>query len=166
MTTPWKTEEEEPIGGVPIQLQLGNTPAATAHNLENFAKQKISTTYVTKASLVLVDSDKETWGIVEDTLGDLLWQPGKGEVVGTWSRPGYDNLIHMSVGTSLSVLQDRSTQTFAAYAEQRRQSEAGVKKPRKSSKKAAAEASEPLPEISVDEKLKFNSLRARLGRAK
>lgn len=121
-----------------------------------------------KASLVLVDSDKEDWGIVEDTLNDILWTPGKGEVVGTWSRPRYDNLIHISLGTALSALQDRSTQTFAKYAEERRLEVKGVRKPPTKAKKATEPAQEqmPTPEISLEEKMKFGALRARLGRAK
>lgn len=122
--------------------------------------------YKVKAHLVLVDSDKyNDWGMIEDTLNNLSWQPGLGEVVGTWSRPGYDNLIHMSLGSSLSALQDRSVQTFAHYAEERRQRELGAKKPTKRGGKAVEPTPEPVQDISVDEKLKFNALRAKLRRA-
>jgi len=126
------------------------------------------TEYKVKAYLVLVDSDHQDWGIVEDTMNDILWQPGGGEIVGTWSKPKYDNLIHISLSTAISALQDRSIQTFAKYAEERRQQIAGVKKPAKRGKKAAEPIQEqlPAPEISIEEKMKFNSLRARLGRAK
>lgn len=122
--------------------------------------------YQVKAFLVLVDSDKCDWGIVEDTLNDILWTPGKGEVVGTWSRPKYDNLIHISLGTSLSALQDRATQTFAHYAEERRQQKEATKKPSKRLKKADEPSQEQVQELPVDEKLKFNALRAKLGRAR
>ena len=124
--------------------------------------------YEVKAYLVLVDSDKyNDWGIIEDTLNNLNWQPGMGETVGTWSRPGYDNSIHISLGTALSALQDRSIQSFAKYAEERRQEQLGVKPARKA-RKTGVPIPEPeqVQELSVDEKLKFNSLRAKLGRAK
>lgn len=119
-----------------------------------------------KAHLVLVDSDKEDWGVVEDTLSNLNWQPGLGEITGTWSRPRYDNLIHISLATAISALQDRSVQTFAKYAEERRQRKEGEKKPARKEKKVVEPLPEPVQELSVDERLRFNSLRARLGRAK
>lgn len=117
-----------------------------------------------KAYLVLIDSDHHNWGIVEDTMNDILWVPGKGEIVGTWSRPRYDNLIHISLATAISALQDRSIQTFAKYAEERRQIELSAKKPAKRLKKAVElePTPEPVQELSVDERLRFNSLRARL----
>lgn len=123
--------------------------------------------YEVKAYLVLVDSDTKDWGIVEDTMNDILWTPGKGEVVGTWSRPRYNNLIHISLATSISALQDRSIQTFAKYAEERRQAGTVVGKQKKPRKAAdVMEEQEPARELSVEEKLRFNSLRAKLGRAK
>lgn len=122
--------------------------------------------YQVKAYLILVDSDKQDWGVVEDTHNDLAWTPGKGEVVGTWSRPRYDNLIHIGLTTALQALQDRAIQTFAKYAEERKQVAEGKKKPSGKSKKAKEPAQEPTQELPVDEKLKFNSLRAKLGRVK
>ncbi|MCJ7759859.1 hypothetical protein MUP59_01795 [Candidatus Bathyarchaeota archaeon] len=152
MSKDWETEDDE--------VQIPTTPArpSTPTHL----------VFEVKASLVLVDSDKESWGIVEDTLNNLAWEPGKGEVVGTWSRPKYDNLIHISLATSIAALQDRSIQTFAQYAEERRQQKLGVKKPSKRAKKAGEPMQEqaPVQDISFDEKMKFNALRARLGRAK
>jgi len=144
MSTAWETEDDEVQKAPPKQE------------------------FKVKAYLVLCDSDKEDWGIVEDTMNNILWQPGSGEVVGTWSKPRYDNLIHISLATAISALEDRSIQTFAKYAEERRQQIAGVKKPAKRGKKAAEPIQEqlPAPEISIEEKMKFNSLRARLGRAK
>lgn len=142
--------------------------------------------FYVKSSLVLVDSGTEDWGIIEDTLDDILWQPGKGEVVGTWSRTRYDNLIHLSLCTSINALQDRAIQTFAHYAEERTMKKTGVtatRAPRKSKKpedagptKAARisraanttteEELSPSPSLSIDEELKFNALRAKLRRAK
>ncbi len=139
----WETEDEE------------------AQELAQPPKQE----YKVKAYLVLVDSDGKDWGVVEDTLNDLNWQPGGGEIVGTWSRTPYDNRIHVSLGTALSALQDRSVQTFAKYAEERKQKELVKRAPRKAGK-AAEPVQEPVQELSVDEKLKFNALRARMGRAK
>lgn len=166
MNTPWRTEEEEPADAQ-VMLQRDVAASLTAHQLDTIGKQKVKPEYKTKACLALVDSDRDDWGIVEDTLGDLLWQPGKGEIVGTWSRPRYDNLIHISLATSINALQDRSIQTFAKYAEERRQGAEGAKRPRKA-KKAEEPMQEEVPtgELPVDEKLRFNSLRARLGRVK
>lgn len=141
MSGEWKTEDDE-VQKVPPKQE-----------------------FKVKAYLVLVDSDKQDWGMVEDTLNNLNWQPGSGEVVGTWTRPAYNNLIHISLGTALSALQDRSVQTFAHYAEERRQKVLVKRAPRKAGK-AAEPVQEPVQELSVDEKLKFNALRARMGRAK
>jgi len=128
--------------------------------------------FVVKTYLALVASDHMTWGIVEDTLNDLLWEPGKGELVGSWSKAPYDNLIHISLCTSISALQDRSIQIFAKYAEERKQKALGIHKTGVAKPKKARSTSEPeqpevlAGELSIDEKLKFNSLRAKLGRAK
>lgn len=121
-----------------------------------------------KAHLVLVGSEARDWGIIEDTLNNLLWEPGKGEVVGTWSRPRYDNRIHISLATAISALQDRSIQTFKHYAEEYKHMSEGTKKASisKKSKKTKEQVQEPTPSLSVEEELKFNALRARLGRAK
>lgn len=148
MIVAWDTEEDE--------VQAPERPSAPP-----------KPEYKVKAYLVLVDSDKfNDWGIIEDTLNNLNWQPGTGEVVGTWSRTPLDNRIHVSLGTALNALQDRSIQIFARYAEERKQKALGVKRPSRVGKVAAEPAPEPVPELSVDEKLKFNELRARLGRAK
>jgi len=120
----------------------------------------------TKAWLVLVDSDKEDWGLIEDTLGDLNWTPGKGEVVGTWSRTQFDGMIHLSVETSLAALQDRSIQIWSKYAEERRVQKATGKKPRKARALKPEEAALPSPELSLEQKMEFNSLRARVLRGK
>ena len=150
----WKTEDDE----TPTPIRPLTPP---------------KTEFKIKAYLALVDSDQYDWGIIEDTLSDLLWTPGKGEVVGTWTRTKLDNLIHVSLGTSLSALQDRSVQTFAKYTEERRLKADGSKKPKKKARTAAEIAQEQIapsasstPEISVDEKLKFNALRARLWKKK
>lgn len=166
MSTPWETESDTEVPDTEVMLQRDVAASLTERQLDTLGKQKVKESYQTKASLVLIDSDKHDWGVVEDTLSDLLWEPGKGEVVGTWSKPRYDNLIHISLGTAISVLQDRSVQTFARYAEERRQKELGTKKPARKGKGAAEPMPEPVQELSVDEKLKFNSLRAQLGRAK
>lgn len=168
MNTPWVTEDEE-AADAQIILQRDKAVSLLDHHLglDEIGKKKVKQEYKTKAYLVLVDSAKDDWGIVEDTLNDLLWQPGKGEIVGTWSRAKYDNLIHISLCTSISALQDRSVQTFAHYAEERRLKAEGAKAPRKT-RKAAEPVQEQVqePTLSFDEKMKFNSLRAKLGRAK
>ena len=165
-STSWKTEEENANSQAILQRDVAIS--LTAHQLESTGTQKAKQTFKVKAFLVLCDSDKEDWGIVEDTLSDIGWEPGKGEVVGTWSRAKYNNLIHLSLCDSISALQDRSIQTFAQYAEERRQRATGAKKAPKKTKVAAEPTHEqvPTPDISFDEKMKFNGLRARLGRAK
>jgi len=145
MTGTWETEDEE--------VQTIPTPPKTEFKV--------------KAYLVLVDSDGQDWGIIEDTLNNINWQPGEGEVVGTWSVSKLDNRIHISLATSLSALQDRSIQTFAHYAEERRLKKEGAKKTaRKKKGKEVAEEQVVEGTLSVEEELKFNALRARLGRAK
>ena len=158
MSNAWETEEDD------IQESTKTAPTARPTSPPRLE-------YEVKAYLVLVDSDNHNdWGIIEDTLNNVNWQPGEGEIVGTWSRPQYDNLIHISLSTALSALQDRSAQTFAHYAEERRLREAGLLKPPRKGKKAVTSTEEPAlvptPDISIDEKLKFNALRARLGRSK
>lgn len=117
--------------------------------------------------LVLVDSEnKEDWGMVEDTLGELLWVPGKGEVVGTWSRSKVDNRIHISLLTHISALEDRSVQIWAKHADERimkKQGKAagtGTKKPRK--KKEEEDQQALIEAQSVESRLQFNSMRAKL----
>ena len=108
-------------------------------------------------------SNEDDWGIVEDTLSNLLWQPGQGEIVGTWTRSKLDECIHVSLLTSISALEDRSIIIWTKYAEERKAQKAAGKKPR-----AAKKADEPelIPELSVEKKLEFNSLRAKLKRSK
>ena len=119
-----------------------------------------------KAWLVLVDSDKEDWGLIEDTHGNFNWVPGKGEVVGTWSRTQFDGLIHLGVETSIAALQDRSIQIWSKYAEERRVQKATGKKPRKAKALSPEEAALPSPGLSLEQKMEFNSLRAKLLRSK
>ena len=164
MNTPWETEEDNTDAQIILQRDVA--ASLTARQLDTLGKQRVKEPYTTKVYLTLVDSDKHDYGVVEDTLNDLLWVPGKGELVGTWSRPRYDNLIHISLCTAISALQDRSVQTFARYAEERRQKELGVKKPTRKGSKTVEPIPELTPDISLDEKIRFNALRARLGRAK
>lgn len=166
MTTLWEPEVEEDVAQVVLQRDVAIS--LTARQLDTIGRQTVKPEYKTKAYLVLVDSDKKDWGVIEDTLNDLNWEPGKGEIVGTWSKPRYDNLVHISLCTAISALQDRSVQTFARYAEERRLKESGVGKPARKARKAGEPSQEqsPTPEISLEEKIKFNALRAQLGRAK
>jgi len=181
MTT-WVPEDAEDVDASNSQDLLTRDEAAltpevsrslTARQLETLGKQLVKPEYKIKVYMVLVDSDKHDWGIVEDTLNDILWVPGKGQIIGTWSRTKLDNCIHISMCSSIDALVDNSIQTFAQYAEERRQKAAGVARaPRKSAKSAkspksasAGESSQeqlPAPVISLDEQLKFNSLRAKL----
>lgn len=164
MTTPnWETEddnEEEPRK--PSSIEKFKTSMPKGYDIR---KDEVIKTAV-KAWLVLVDSGKEDWGLVEDTLGRLDWEPGKGEIVGSWARVAYGNLIYLGVETSLAALQNRSTQIWAKYAEERKAEKAAGKKPRKPKAVKPEEAVLPSGELSVEQKLEFNSLRARLMRAK
>lgn len=140
-----------------------NSPATTIKGV----------TFKVKASLVLLESDIHDYGVIEDTLNNLMWQPGLGEVVGTWSRPRYDNRIHINLCTALSALEDRSIQTFKFYTEQNALIAKGVvlpKKPRstKTAKESPTSASSDnvVETVSVDTKIEFNSLRAKLMKKK
>jgi hypothetical protein len=161
MTTPWETEPDE---SQPISASVSASVSVLS------PEQKGG--FEVKAYLVLVDSDTEDCGIVEDTNNDILWVPGQGTVVGDWSKPRYDDLIHISLATPISALQDRSIQTFAAYAERRRLEKLGGRKSSTSPKIKKVKVNDPTPEpipepeISLDEHLAFNSMKARLGRVK
>ena len=159
----WETEDNE--GGEtpkPSSIEKFKTSRPPGYDIR---KDEVMIPTV-KAWLVLVDSDKEDWGLIEDTKGNLNWTPGKGEVVGTWSRTQFDGLIHLGVETSIAALQDRSIQVWAKYAEERRVQMATGKKPRKTKAPKPEEAALPAPELSVEQKMEFNSLRARVLRGK
>jgi len=113
--------------------------------------------YKAKVSLALVDSGDETWGVVEDTLGNICWKPGQGEIVGTWSRAPYDNLIHMGLTTSLEALQDRAIQIWKKYADERKMAPVV---------KARRKAGVPVPDSDLEIQAKFNTLREKLIRAR
>jgi len=164
MTTPnWETENEsEGVLKEPSSIEKFKTSRPPGYDIRKDEALKRSV----KATLVLVDSDKEDWGLIEDTLGDLNWVPGKGEVVGTWARTAFDNLIYLGVETSLSALQNRTTQIWAKYAEERRVQKATGKKPKRARALKPEEAALPEAELSVEVKLEFNALRARLGKVK
>ena len=170
----WQTEDDEGE-----KATLGEDMSSTARLLAILGVNNVKEGYQTKAYLVLLNSDHDDWGVIEDTLNNLMWEPGKGEIVGTWSRPRFDNRIHISLCTSISALQDRAIQTFLHYSEEHKAAAKTAKpKPAKSprAKKAAAAAqdkagAESLSAIdaadtSIETKLAFNSLRVRLGRAK
>ena len=116
-----------------------------------------------RAWLVLVDSDTQSWGIVEDTLGDINWTPGSGEIVGTWTRSALDKCIHVSLLTAINALEDRSIAIWSKYAEERKAQKATGKKSR-SPRKPKDE--KPVVEESVETMMAFNSLRAKLKRSK
>lgn len=172
MTT-WVTEQEDTIVGGVSESELKRDEevslSLTHRQLQKIGEGKVNPLYKIKASLVLVDSDKEEWGIVEDTNSDLAWEPGKGEIVGTWARTKHDRLIYFSLCTSIQALQDRAVQTFAQYAEKRRTKDIPKKRAptvKGAAKKAEPEPEQPATELSFEKKLEFNSLRAKLGRAK
>ena len=161
----WETEDEETPEETPkksssIEAFMTSRPKDYDIRKDEALKPSV------KAWLVLVDSDKEDWGLIEDTLGDLNWTPGKGEVVGTWSRTRFDNLIHLGVETSLAALQSRSTQIWSKYAEERKVQKATGKKPKKTKQLKPEEVVLPSPGLSIEAKLEFNSLRAKIKRGK
>ena len=127
--------------------------------------------YQYKVHLVLVDSDKyNDWGVVEDDTGKFAYVPGQGEIVGTWSRTGYDDMVHITLTTSINALLDRATQTWAAYALERKARDAAPKKPRAKKiiygETQSTEPAQPAVDTQqvIEKKLEFNSLRARLGK--
>ncbi len=159
----WETEEDNgEEAGKPSSIEKFKTGRPDGYDIR---KDEVIRRNV-KTMLVLVDSNTENWGLVEDTLDKMDWEPGKGEIVGTWSRVTMDNLIYLGVETSLASLQNRTTLMWAKYAEERKVEKATGKKPRKPKAAKAEDASIPAPELSVEEKMKFNSLRARLMKSK
>jgi len=170
---PWETEGE---GTEPSSLNVEVAPdmPTLPGPLPPSDKAPSPVEFAPRAYLALVSSDKHDWGMVEDTMGNLLWVPGKGEIVGSWSRPQYDNLIHISLSTPINALVDRAIQTNKRYAEERLMKELGIKTPKvprvKKTKEGKGAGTEEV-ELPVDTtqamvkvSLEINSLRARLGK--
>lgn len=168
MTTPnsrWEVEkdDEESSNEEPSNIDLfkqKHPGAATFDDVKAAGADKLQST--TKAFLALIDSEHGNWGVVEDTLGDMLWVPGKGEIVGTWTRSKVDNLLHISLTTAIVALVDRSIQIWAKYAEERKAGK--VAKTQRTARAPKDVVEEPVPELSIEEKLAFNSMRAKLKR--
>ncbi len=162
MTLPsWEVEkDEEPVSSIDLFKQQ-HPGAATKDDIKAAGAEKLESTH--KAWLALVSSDHEDWGMVEDTLGDILWTPGKGEIVGTWTRSKVDGLLHLSLTTSFRALVDKAIQIWARYAEERK---AGKVVKERKARQPKEIVEEPVAELPVEEKLAFNSLRARLKKSK
>lgn len=116
--------------------------------------------YQVTCHVVLEDSDTQTWGMARNTEGDLLRQPGEGELVGRWSRSPVDGLIHVFLETPIMALVDKATQRFAEYAEMRR--EKALSSP-KSGKTRAPRTPTPAP-IPSEELTTISNLRKLLGK--
>lgn len=82
--------------------------------------------YQVKASLVLEDSDKETWGLVRDTEGKFDREKDEGPIVGTWSKSPVDNCYHIFLETPITALVDKATLRTAELVKKRRE---GAPKP-------------------------------------
>jgi hypothetical protein len=177
----WKTEEEETIQAQLSKIISTNELSAIDKFRKEYPAAPVTEAvkegvkegaYIPRTYLALVPIDEENYGIVEDTLADIMWVPGKGELVGTWTRPGYDNMIHISLLTHIQALQDRSTITWRKYAEERKAMKATSKKPKKAKvakedKENAGQLEEETPaELSVEVQLGFNKLRAKLMKTK
>jgi len=166
--TSWVTENATPNEGaltLPSKLELFKQKHPGAHTNDDVKSLNLKPEQQRehpRAWLVLVDSEDTDWGMVEDTLGDMLWQPGKGDIVGTWTRSKVDNRIHISLLSSVNALESRSIAIWSKYAEERKVKKAAGKKPRAVRKPVEI----PSPEISIEDKVYFNSLRAKLRRAK
>lgn len=163
----WQTEDESPVEEArATDPKLDAFVAKHKGTYEPFDYSKLKDHPRARVVLVGSEAKEEDWGMVEDTLGNLLWVPGKGEVVGTWTRSAVDNRIHVSLLTHISALEDRSVQVWAKYAEERlvKKAPAGTRKPRKV-KTDEQELEAPQVE-SVETRLAFNSLRAKLKRRK
>lgn len=77
--------------------------------------------YQVKSHLVLEDSDKETWGLVRFIGNSVFFEPGQGEVVGTWSRPPIDDHYHVFLETPITALVDKATQLHVELVKKRRE---------------------------------------------
>ncbi len=80
---------------------------------------KLKTQYHTKVMLTLEDSGKENWGVVRDMSGKLFDPIDTAQIIGTWSRAPYDNLIHVSLTTPLQALSDRAVLIWTEISERR-----------------------------------------------
>lgn len=138
MQEPWETEAEEP-----------EYPDKAIFNGKE---------YVVKVHIALEDSDNETWGMVRDTGGNLLWKPGDGPLVGKWSRSPSDGLIHVFLTTPTQALLDTAIRTFHEYAEKRKAEPRGTKSGR--ARTPRAPKAEPIPNEDL---IKISSLRKLLG---
>ena len=161
----WETEEDK----AEEQILALSEPEKTA--IEQFKvehPEQINTglklePYTVKTWLALVTDEDNQYGIVEDTKGDILWVPGKGEIVGTWSKARYDGCVHICLMTHIQALQDRSTVIWNAYMQERKAAKTADRKTgKKSVKKTTSEPVIIEKQLDTDSQLKFNSLRARL----
>ncbi len=174
MSTAWETEDDviptagDEVLASPSKLSLFKQrhPGAYTNddlNALNLPPEKQKSHH--RVWLVLVDSEfANDWGIVEDTQGDLLWTPGKGEIVGTWTHSKLDNRIHISLLSSINALEDKSIAIWTKYAEERKLQKAVRKTTRTRKTKEPEAEHEPVPVISIETKVAFNSLRAKLKR--
>ena len=123
---------------------------------------KLKTQYHTKVMLTLEDSGKENWGVVRDMSGKLFDPIDTAQIIGTWSRAPYDNLIHVSLTTPLQALSDRAVLIWTEISERRKLEKTttvgGTRK-----KRALAPTVEA--DLAVETKLEFNKLREKLMKA-
>lgn len=126
-----------------------------------------------KASLVLVGSNEKDYGLIEDVLFDPAWEPGKGEVVGTWNRLpdsglSTSGLIRLELTTSIQAMNDRAVIIMKQILDGEKSGkikkvrQLPAKKPKSQLK--LAPIPEPPSEPSIVEG--FDSLRARLAAMK
>ena len=174
--TSWETEDEvineeegrateAEASSAKLELFKQKHPGAYTHADINFLNMEDAKDHH-RVWLALVDSEDCDWGIVEDTLGNISWNPGEGDIVGTWTRSKIDNRIHISLLSAINALEDKSIAIWAKYAEERKAEKKTGKKTRTPGVKKQVDEPEVIPELPVEEKMKFNSLRARLRKAK
>ena len=172
----WKLEEDEssenvqvaePETGSKLELFKQSHPGAYTKEdidaVEAEIKQKTADHH--RAWLVLVDSDTEDWGIAEDTCGELLWIPHQGDIVGTWTRSSLDGCIHISLLSTVSALEDKAIAIWQKYSEERAIQKKAGKRASSGTKKKAVVVEEETAS-TVENIVVFNSLRAKLRRAK
>lgn len=101
-------------------------------------------------SAVLIDSDHHDYGEIRVVVDLFGTNYKEGELIGSWTKVPFDNLVHIDFTTPLDALRDKGIQRSALYVK----------------KRAAKKAGKPVPEDDSGViETEFNDLRAKLKAA-